>query len=221
VPVNGQLLLVFELQHLLRQAVRWFLRHGRYGGGVGATVERFAAAVRALEPRFGEEVTREEWQFVRDLAKSMRAAGVPPRLASRFAAMRITVAALEIASLSESSGRPLDRIADLFFEVSRRVRIPAAHRYANTLVSDNIWQDRARTGLMQELLALQGALTADALAFERPRMGAAAVVEAWAAGRTVELARYEEVLDELQYAEQVDLAMISVLVGKLYNLRAA
>jgi len=109
--------------------------------------------------------------------------------------------------------------ARIYYALGRRLRIHIAHTHANTLTTDTAWQDRARTDLAQELLSLQGELAGDVLSGGRAASTPEARVEAWIELRPEAFRRYEEVLDDLRNAPQVELAMLNVLAAKLRSLK--
>lgn len=219
VPVQGQMQLVFETQHLLRHGARWFLRHDRYLRDVTGTVQRFGSGVKAVGGMAGVLPAIEDWDFLGKLNESMREAGIPARTAQRFAQLRLLISALEITRLAEGTGLAVEVTARIYYALGRRLRIHIAHTHANTLTTDTAWQDRARTDLAQELLSLQGELAGDVLSGGRAASTPEARVEAWIELRPEAFRRYEEVLDDLRNAPQVELAMLNVLAAKLRSLK--
>jgi glutamate dehydrogenase len=155
------LLKIWDLQ---RNLTRWVLNHHAGALDIAGIVERYApgvAELRAATPavltatgRADYEVDVEKWQGM----------DVPQTLAERLAALPVLGVAFDIVEVAREAGKPVERVASVFFELGQALDIDGLRRQIEGLPVDSRWHAQARGSLRDELAAQHRALAAQILA---------------------------------------------------------
>jgi glutamate dehydrogenase len=217
VPDEVQAQMLTALDRLTLRATRWFLRSRRLADPMAATIARAQPGVAALFERLlsgAHEAVRDR---ILAAAQPWTEAGVPADLAQRVAAAEALVAALDVTELSESSGRPPQRVADVLIAVGERLGMPNLQRMIDALPAENYWHGMAKSSLTDDLSDLQRTLAGEALQHAASD-DIGATIAAWAASEHGALERAQRLLHELAEAPAADLAMLSVALRELRSL---
>ena len=155
---------LLKLWDLLRSLTRWLLNHRGAGLDIAGIVERYSPGVtqlRAALPRVLAATGRadcdvdvEKWQGL----------GVPEALAHHLAAIPVLGVALDIVEVALESGRPLERVASVFFELGQALDIDGLRRQIENLPVESRWHAQARGSLRDELATQHRALATQILA---------------------------------------------------------
>ncbi|MEP6607760.1 MAG: NAD-glutamate dehydrogenase [Burkholderiaceae bacterium] len=207
--VQSQMLI--ELDRRTVRATTWFLRSRRMAEPIGETIKRFAPAAAKLQGFIAATPVTAPWRASIDQReKGFVAQGVPQAIAFTVAAADVSLAALDIAEVAESSHQPLEVVAETYFAVGELLGLARLRMQVSALPSDGYWQGMAKSSLGDDLAALQRELTADALQ--------AGGQSAWATAQRPAIERAQRMLGELADTKTADLAMLSVALRELRHL---
>jgi len=154
------LLKIWDLQ---RNLTRWLLNHRGATADIAEVVERYApgvAELRAATPRVLTATGRADYDV--DVEK-WQGLGISETLARRLAALPILGVAFDIAEVALESGRPVHRVASVFFELGQALDIDGLRRQIENLPVESRWHAQARGSLRDELAAQHRALAAQIL----------------------------------------------------------
>ncbi|HEX4872187.1 MAG TPA: NAD-glutamate dehydrogenase [Nevskiaceae bacterium] len=183
---------------------------------VGEIVERYAAPVAALDALLPEVLPaayREDWQRGRD---PLIADGLPESLATRLASTRVLGSALDVADLASEAAVPLELAARVYFGVGERLRLLWLLSGVVGLGVQGKWQALARNHLREDAYRLQRQLAGRVLTAHGG--SAAERLEAWLAAHEGEVRLALERLQELQSANALDYAGLTVALRELQRL---
>jgi glutamate dehydrogenase len=218
VAAETQAGMLLEARRLVERATRWLLRNRRRPIDIAATVEHFAAGARTLSealPAILVDADRAAWDArVSELVR----ADVPEALAARVASLGALFPALDIAEVSEATGRAVDDVAALHFGLGSRLHLHWLRDRIAELPREDRWQEMARAALRDDFFTLHGELTADVVQ-ESPADGdPAARLDAWMAGNAPALERCLGVLADIRTSGTYDLTTLPVALRELRNL---
>jgi len=212
-PVQIDALL--KIWDLLRNLTRWLLNHRGIALDIASIVARYAPGVaelraalpRALTPtgRADYDVDVEKWQGM----------DIPEAIAARLATVPVLGAALDIVEVAHDSGRPVDRVASIFFEIGQALEIDSLRRQIENLPVESRWHAQARGSLRDELAAQHRALVTQILASAPP--GAPNRVTAWLERDDPSLKFTLGMLAEIR-TQTVDYPIASVALRRLAQL---
>jgi glutamate dehydrogenase len=206
---------LLKIWDLLRNLTRWLLNHRGAALDIAGIVERYTPGVmqlrgalpRVLTPtgRAAYDVDVEKWQGL----------GLPETLARRLAAIPVLGAAFDIVEVALESGRGVDRVASVFFELGQALDIDGLRRQIENLPVESRWHAQARGSLRDELAAQHRALATQILgaspeAVEHP-------VARWLEREDPTLKFTLGLLDEIR-TQHVDYPIASVALRRFAQL---
>jgi len=221
-----QAAMTITLKNFSLRATTWFLHPRRQAEAMQALIDRLAPAVSAARVRLGSvlesglesglESALESGDTGAEPAAGWVAAGVPAELARSVAAAAGLFSALDVAEVCEASGLSLQDAGELHHRLGERLGLQRLQQQVDTLASGSYWDNLAKIALVDDLSALQRALTLEAL--QHGQGSAAERLQAWEADKQPELDSARRLVAELADAPSADLAMLSVVMRKLRNL---
>ncbi len=118
-----QLELYATVQERVVSQTVWFVRYGDFSEGVAPIAERYGKAVKTLSAKLEDIVPDFLRTRIEADTKRYRAAGVPAGLAKTMGGLPIAGLIPDIALASEKSGKPLLKVAQVFFDLTRLLRV--------------------------------------------------------------------------------------------------
>jgi glutamate dehydrogenase len=217
VPAKLQYEAAFQTSRLLRHATYWLLISRPRGLQVDAAVREFRAGVNALEAEIAQVLTGTELARFEEGRKHYMAAGLPPPLAARIAALEALNAALDIVDTAASHRGSVVETARVYFEVGTRIGFDWLRARIEQLTVEGPWQAIARTGLRDAALRVHRRLTERVLA-HKDRGDAHARVGAWLECAGKDLAHWQRTLADMRAAGAGDFATLTVGVESVRKL---
>ncbi len=213
VPAETQYLVMFEVGRKLRHACYWLLRRCPPGETIENTVREMKPGVSLVFQKLPSLLSEHARQRLAKMTDEFEAMGLPPRLAQRIAALTATTSALDIVDIAEE--RDVRRVARLYFELGRGLRLDWVREKVDELQARGHWQALARSRLRDNIRDTQRNLTVRIMQETDAEMPAAEAVLSWldVAGERVRTAR--QMLDDMQKSARTDFATLSVATDEL------
>jgi glutamate dehydrogenase len=209
--------MLIEAGRLIVRASAWFLRSRRLAEPMEQTIERFQPGVEALHAYLLQLLDAPARSQLDIAVVRWTQAGVPQEIALRVAALDTLYAALDIVEIAESSQRPVETVAGVYFQLSSKLGLAWLRDRISKLPGDSHWQTLAKGSMRDDLAGLQRTLAGNVLA-NGPDNDPRALVAAWEARSRETMERASRLLGELRAAPAPDLAMLSVGLRELRNL---
>ena len=209
--------MLIEAGRLIVRATGWFLRSRRLAEPMEPTIERFQPGVEALHAHLLQLLDAPARSQLDIAVVRWTQAGVPQEIALRVAALDTLYAALDIVEIADSSHRPVETVAGVYFQLSSKLGLAWLRDRISRLPGDSHWQTLAKGSMRDDLAGLQRTLAGNVLANGQDS-DAGALVAAWEARSRETMERASRLLGELRAAPAPDLAMLSVGLRELRNL---
>jgi len=209
--------MLIDTARLIDRGTMWFLRSRRLSNDMAATIAHFAPHVHSLATSLPRMLDEGERAQVDAAAARYVEHGVPQDLAWRAVSFDTLYAALDIIEVAESTKRPVDVVAQIYFEVATRLGLPWLREKIAALPGEAHWQMLAKGAMQDDLSSLQRTLTAEVLS-SGGDIPPAALIAAWLDRNRRGIERAAQLLTELRMAASVDAAMLSVALRELRNL---
>jgi glutamate dehydrogenase len=217
VPDLVQSEMLIECDRLISRATLWFLRSRRLNDDIGTTIEHFAPVVESvyqnLDPLLAADAAGEQAARVARYEEQ----GVPHQTARRVVAGDTLYAALDMAEVASATGRPVETVARVYFEVSGQLSVSWLQDRISALPAESYWQTLAKGAMHDDLSGLQRSVTANVLAAgvegEVPDL-----VARWKETNAGAVERATRLLAELHGMATTDAAMLAVALRELRNL---
>jgi glutamate dehydrogenase len=213
-----QTAMLIEIGKLVVRGTLWFIRRRLYSGDLESTIGRYAGPVASVSASLDTLLGEQDLERTGRLAAAMTGAGVPAALARRVAGAELAYAALDITDVSQSAGRSVPCVAEIYFTLAARLNFSWLREQIGLLPGDSHWQTLARAALRDELAELLRSLTAVVLGIKPGVDEPDVLISTWEENNRSALERSRQVLSELQAATSPDLAMLSVAIRELRNL---
>jgi glutamate dehydrogenase len=201
----------------LRNMTRWLLNHPGSMLGISDLVQRYQPGMdklRAGLPGALTAIGRASWDV--DLEK-WQGLGFPDELAHRLATVPVLESAMDIIETSQESGRPVEQVARVFFDLGEALDTEWLRKQIERLPVESRWHAQARGALRDELAVQQRAMVSQILASTK---GADGAVRAWLDRDDPQLQFTRGMLDEIRGVD-VDYPIASVALRRLAQIAHA
>ncbi len=230
VPSDVQDGMVLETRRLLDRAARWLLSNRPQPLAVGAEISRFAAKVRELVPRVGDQLRGAQRRAVEVRTEALIDKGVPIALARRIGMLLDLYGALDVIEVTElaehesgaaatpEGGRSHTETAELYYALSEHLDIDHMLTSVSALERGNRWHALARLALRDDLYSSLRAIALDVLRYSDPSESADEKVAKWEESNASRLARSRSALAEISHVSRLDLATLSVAARQIRDM---
>jgi glutamate dehydrogenase len=209
--------MLIDTARLIDRGTMWFLRSRRLGDDMAETIAHFAPRIEALASRLPQLLDAAERSRVDAEIARYEAQAVPHDLAARVATFDTLYATLDIIEVAEATQRPVELVADVYFDLATRLGLTWLRDRIAALPGDQHWQMLARGAMQDDLSGLQRTIAADVMG-GADAATAALLIGAWQDRNRRGIERAVQLLGELRMAAQPDAAMLSVALRELRNL---
>ena len=182
---------------------------------IGAEVARLAPAFREVEQLLPDALPGIAGARYRELCAQQEAAGLPPALAGRLAALAALRATPDLAAIASELRRPLPTVATQYFQTAAALGIDWLAEAIRLLRTSGSWQAVARERLYTACLDGQRELARRAL---REHAGNGAARERWIERLGPPGQQWLATLRELRVSASPDLAALMAGAEALRNL---
>ena len=214
--VQSQMLIATSAQ--LERGTVWLLRSKLLAEPIDAIIERFQPGVESLAAGLAGMLDADERLRIEAGVAAYVAQGVGRSLAERVVIFDKLQATLDIAEVARQSAQPVAPVAAIYFDVAHRVGMPWLREKIAALPADQHWRLLAKGAMLDDLGALQRAITAAVVASGGDSSDPHALVEAWQGGNRRTLERAAQLMGELRAVPVPDAAMLSVTLRELRSL---
>ena len=210
--------MLIDTSRQLERGTTWFLRSRRLAEDMAATIAHFTPRVEALSVRLPQLLDAADRERVAAAVAAYTAQGVPEHLAQRVVTLDTLYSTLDIVEVAGTTKRPVELVAEIYFDLSARLGLPWLRERIAALPADAHWQMLARGAMHDDLSGLQRTITASVLASGGDIGDATELITAWRERNARAIDRAQQLLAELHATASADAAMLSVALRELRNL---
>jgi glutamate dehydrogenase len=217
VDVATQISLLLEGRKLTERASRWLVLGRRPPLPIGATIDFFADGVVTIRSGLPKLLTGRDLAGFEERRDSFTGRGVPLELAELTAGMVPAYSAFDIVEIASSTGRSVDEVAEVYFDLAERLQITRIRERIIALPRDDRWNTMARAALRDDLYAAHAAQTRDVLVVS----GSGTPEErlaVWSERNASAVARARQTLTEIWESERFTIATLSVALRAIRTL---
>jgi glutamate dehydrogenase len=213
--------LLLEARRLAERATRWLLRNRTQPLDVAATIAFFQPAAQELASMISGLVTEDRRRALERTVERYLGAGVPEELARAVGTLPDLVAALDIATVARSTGRPVEAVAEVYFALDEYLKLDWLRGQILDLPRDDRWQALARAALREDLHAVHSGLTAEVVRSSTPGARGHDDVHRWVETIDAAALRCLRLLGDIIASGRFDLATLSVALREIRSLAQA
>lgn len=216
---DTQKAMMFDTLRLVQRGCTWFLRHRNRLQDVQRAKEYFSDGVLLIAEHLRDLVSEAYRSELEATQARYTGVGVPPELAMRIAGLEELYSALDLVEVAEECGCQVTEVAHVYFRLGGALELHWLGRQVSVLPAGNRWETLSRSALRADVSSQARALAADAMrSFSGEDHDPDARVAAWLAAHEVMVARYRQLLADVQAASATDAAMLSVLLRELRSM---
>jgi glutamate dehydrogenase len=212
-----QLGMLLDIKRLAERATRWVVRYQPAPLRIDAVVATFEAPVREFLTLVPEVLAGPDHGEYMANFKRMSEAGVPEAVARDLASLSLAVVALDLADIATGSGRSVEDVAQLYFELDSELGLSWLRAEIIGLPRDDKWSSLARSALRDDFFRAHADLTRR-LASVDSGVDAEGLVRRWSDHNSAPFGRLRNALVEVHRSDADDLARVSVALRELRNL---
>ncbi len=210
--------MLIDMSRELERGTTWFLRSRRLGEDMTATIAHFAPRVEALAARLPTLLDLAGRERVDAAVADYVAKGVPRTLAVRVVTLDALYLTLDIVELAGITQRPVELVAEIYFELSTQLDLPWLREMIARLPGDQHWQMLAKTAMDDDLSGLQRAIAGEVLSGAGDIGARDELLASWQERNRRAIERARRLMDELRMAPAADASMLAVALRELRNL---
>ncbi len=210
--------MLIKMSRELERGTTWFLRSRRLGEDMAATIANFAPRVEALAaglPALLDEPARAR---IGVAVGDHVAKGIPEALAGRVVTLDSLYLTLDIVEVAGAARRPVELVAEIYFELSTRLELPWLREMIARLPGDEHWQVLARTAMDDDVSGLQRSIAGEVLGGAADISTRDELLAAWQERNQRATERARRLMDELRAVPATDASMLAVALRELRNL---
>ena len=213
-----QAAMLIDAGRLIDRGTMWFLRSRRLTEDMAATIAHFQPRVEALAARLPELLDAGDRARVQSAIADYQTRHVPESLAARMVALDALYSTLDIVEVAGTTRRPVELVAEIYFELSTRLGLPWLRERITRLPGEEHWPMLAKGAMHDDLSGLQRAIASEALTAGGDTAGREELIATWQERNRRAIERVQQLLGELRLAPVADAAMLAVALRELRNL---
>jgi glutamate dehydrogenase len=210
--------MLIDTARLIDRGTTWFLRSRRLSEDMGATITHFAARVDALATRLPQLLDEADRARIEAAVAHYVAQGVSRELPERVVTFDTLYATLDIVEVADSTQRPVEIVAEIYFDLATRLGLPWLREMIVALPGQAHWQMLAKGAMLDDLSGLQRTITGEVIVGGGDIAAPDGLIAAWQDRNRRGIERAAQLLGELRTAAPIDAAMLSVALRELRNL---
>lgn len=204
IPAQVQMTAFHELFQTVKRAVTWFLRSsGKLD--IAQSIELYGEGMGQLRKTVGKILPASLRALLKGSVEQLISWSVPPKMAEEIAAIKLLSSACDIISIARKNKGDLSTVATTYFDMGDKMGFDWLRTQVSDLTTDNRWQARVKSGILDDLYHHQAALVAKKIK---------------ASDLQIMAAKSDVLVGELRAQEKVTLEMlvlVSQRLGQLVN----
>jgi glutamate dehydrogenase len=201
---------LLALERILARTVRWALENLPAGAEVGAAIETFKAPVAELFEILPSVILGSQRQAFEEMLNELETGGVPADTAQRIAAIQFLGELMEVTRISKEVDIAVADVGRAYFALTDEVDFALLLELLNMAAGEDVWEQRAVQGLMQDVGEARRNLALAVLAFETEDTFTDELLTRFRARNDERLGAMREVLGELLASDNINVAALTV-----------
>ncbi len=203
------------LSRVVERTARWVLLNVDAQLPVATMVGRLIDGLAELRTEFQQIVAGEDRQLFEELMVDLLELGIDDTLATRMATLRFLPELLDILRVAHESGIAPRTTAEAYYNVGERFAVTWLQRLLRETPPADAWSMRLALGLVSDSQRANRAIASSVLACRKESEGVNECIGRYTQMHHVEVAAFDELMEELRAAETTPLPAIGVAIRAL------
>ncbi len=202
----------------LESSIIWILRNTSQPMDIKSTVDHYSAGYRQLTEEFEKAVDSIPGSQFQAEAAALSKRGIPGSLAQKIAGKSALVNGLDMVDIAHRANQPVSFVAQIYFGIAGILGLGWIERSIAGLKVKNIWDERSRFSLANELRNHHAEITG-LIASGASGLPVGKRLSAWSEQNNQRIKNLAEKVDSLKQEVSLDFSMLSVVVSELNRLK--
>ena len=205
-----------ELIKLMRRGISWFVRNLQQPIDIANAITTYGKSVQDVYNTISPFLLGQAKQKQESKIAGYESSNVPSALASKIAILDSGISALDVVTISLSTGHDATQITELYFKVADRFELDWLRKCAEKQITDSYWNRMSVQALKDDLYDKQRRLLHKVL---ECNTGAKTVIDldAWMESNSKIVKVFGGFIEQLHVQETVDLNMV-ILANKQFEM---
>ena len=213
--------MLIETRRLLDRATLWLLRHTHTSVDIAVAVKRYTSHYRPIIERLPRLLRDGERAAFKHRERQLIKAGIPKELAAQIAGLDVLVTTFDLTEIAIRTGTNILRAAEIYFTLSTSLDLYWLKEQIHALPRRDLWQRKARNGLLEELRGALRILSQEVLESTTQIKGTERRVDAWLQQNKAGVAHWQNLLAEIRASGKTELAMLGVAMREIRVLNGS
>ena len=214
-PVSQEYQWLLALEGVLDRTVRWAVENLPEDGEIGGAIEKFKQPVAELCDILPSIILGSQKAIFEEALEELKVSGVAGEVAQRIAALKFLGELMEITRISSEVGFSVADVGRVYFALADEVDFAWLLDLLEMAPGEDVWEQRAAQGLMQDLGQARRNLSLTVLASGGRDDAVGARLEAFRRREAARVGGMREVLQELLISENINLAALTVATREI------
>jgi glutamate dehydrogenase len=210
--------ILIETRRLLDRATLWLLRHAHMPLDIAATIERYASHYRPIVERLPRLLKNSERSAFKQRERQLIKAGMPKELAAHLAGLDSLVTVLDLTEIALRTHTEILRATEIYFTLSSTLELYWLKKQIYALPRRDLWQRKARNGLLEELHGALRSLTQELLEATAEIKGVERRLDAWLLQNKAGTDHWHSLVADIRASGKTELAVLSVAMREIRAL---
>jgi glutamate dehydrogenase len=210
--------ILIETRRLLDRATLWLLRHAHMPLDIAATIERYASHYRPIVQRLPRLLKNSERSAFKQRERQLIKAGTPKELAAHIAGLDSLVTALDLTEVALRTHTEILHATEIYFMLSSTLELYWLKKQIHALPRRDLWQRKARNGLLEELHGALRTLTQELLEATPHIKGVERRLDAWLLQNKAGTDHWHTLVADIRASGKTELAVLSVAMREIRAL---
>jgi glutamate dehydrogenase len=210
--------MLIETRRLLDRATLWLLRHAHMPLDIAATIERYASHSRPIVERLPRLLKNSERSALKQRERQLIKAGTPKELAAHIAGLDSLVTVLDLTEVALRTNTEIMRTTEIYFALSSSLELYWLKKQIHALPRRDLWQRKARNGLLEELHGALRSLTQELLEATTQIKGVERRLDAWLLQNKAGTDHWHNLVADIRASGKTELAVLSVAMREIRAL---
>lgn len=224
VDAQAQLRLHNEISTVLQRVVAWLVRHNE-GGSIAERVEKRAQLAGLVDSAWLELLSLYDQKRADKRVKSYTKLGVSEDLALDVALLKSRASGFDVIALSEDTGWPAQRAAELFYDVGGRFKIDRIRSALLNSKSDSHWERLAMRHLQEDFFKAQARFAQSVAAYSAKQghdddTPVGSIIAEWVRDMIPQIKTYEDSVSAMSRSGGWTVPKFAIVNAQLSDLMA-
>ncbi|UCC71194.1 MAG: NAD-glutamate dehydrogenase [Gemmatimonadota bacterium] len=210
ISADQELRWLLALEGILDRTVRWAVENLPREPGIGAAIETFKGPVAELNVVLPSMLLGSQREAFEATLAELQSGGVPRETAEKMAALQFLGELMEITRISQEVGFSVADVGRVYFALTDEVDFALLLELLNMAAGEDVWEQRAVQGLMQDMGEARRNLTLAVLALGSEETPIDERLDALRERHVTRLGAIREVLGELVVPENINVSALAV-----------